>query len=471
MQTSSPADKGRKASRPIARRLLVLLAFIACAVVVNAFLTFVFVPYGSKSELAWQDYSKEDVIDCAIVGTSTTMRSLDPAVLDKELGIHSFNLATPSQLLDESFVAVRTAYEEHGISRVILGLSHSQVLRSGKPNPCSPFMYERSRVVNPPMQLEGVTYLLFKCGAITQPSSLNMLCPWASSMVSKSLDDIVKNAQMKLDGTTLYEAASVNEPGIIYRGKGFGTNGSKLNYNGPKARSYFAQERRDDQGVDASRAGQIDPSRARVLDEICAYCKEHDIELLVVAPPLAAFNIIEYGNDYFTLGNELHDFIEARGGHYVDINLARPELCSMQEDYFADPEHTNFTGAKVFSEAVCELVSRVDRNEDVGSLFMTGEEYLRSIDYLSCVFVDAHSEEGGIHLSARGMAGTDVNLEYQFLAKEDGAWKVIRDWSGDKSFVYLPPNKERGQVNLRVNARVVGSTAEYDRYRELVALY
>ena len=447
---------------------LLLLGIAAC----NALLTLAFVPYGSKSELAWTDYAKESEIDCVIVGTSTSMRNIDPRILDERLGTKSFNLATPSQMLDESYVAVRTAYEDHGITRVILGLSHSQLLRSAKPNPGSPFMYERSRVVSAQQHLEGVGYLLFNSRAIEEPSSLNMPFPWVSGMVSGSVDAVVKNAKMKLDGTSLYEAAKANEPGVTYCGKGFCGKTKKLNFNGSDAQSYFAQQRRDDVGVSAGKADSIDPARERVLADLCDYCTQHNIELVAVAPPLASFNIIEYGSDYFALGSRAKELVESHGCHYYDINLAKPELFAYSEAYFSDAEHLNFEGATAFTTSLCKLVRAQEAGENVASLFLGGEDaYLASIDTISCVFAETSCSQDGVEVTARALTGSNVEVEYQFCVRgDDDSWKEVRGWSKDPVATLLPANGRRGTFAIRINARRVGSH-DVERYRELKVLY
>ena len=465
------ADGGASAANPRVRYLLAFVLLLVSVALCNALLTLVFVPYGSKSELAWTDYAKEDKIDCVVVGTSTSMRNIDPRILDEQLDVKSFNFATPSQMLDESYVAVRTVAEDHDIKRVILGLSHSQLLRSAKPNPGSPFMYERSRVVNLQQQLEGVGYLMFNSGAISEPASLNMLFPWVSGMVSKSPAAIVENAQMKLDGTSLYDAAKANEPGVTYCGKGFSGKTKKLNYNGSEATSYFAQQRRDDVGVNSGKANSIDPSRKRVLIDLCDYCQEHGIELIAVAPPLASFNIIEYGSDYFELGHEVHDLVESHGGRYFDINLARSELFDPKESYFSDAEHLNFDGATAFTSSLCELVAAVDKGEDVTELFMAGEdEYLASVDRISCVFAETSASKNGVEITARALAGSEIEVEYQFCLREGDSWVAVRGWSTDPVATLKPVDGIRGPFKVRVNTRQVGNK-DVERYRELWAMY
>jgi len=464
---NNPSNKDHR----LLRRFAVLGVFLLCAAMLNVVLTIVLVPYGSKSEIAWKDYAKEDEIDCIIVGTSTAMRDISPQVLDERMGAKSFNLSTPSQTLDESFVAVRTADEDHGLTRVILGIAPSQLLRAGAPNPGSAFMFARSHVVSVPQQLEAVGYMMFEGGAIAEPVSLNMIFPWVSNKISDSVGAMIRNARMKLDGTTVYEAAEVNEAGWTYVGKGFGGYSGKLNYSSSKAQSYFTTERTEDVGVEADKAGSMDPRRQNALVDLCDYCAAHGIELYVITPPLPEYNIIEYGSDYFVLGDKTRNLVESHGGHYFDANMAKPELYESKEAYFSDAEHLNFNGADVFSSSLCDLMKAVEAGEDVSSLFLVGEdEYLTSVDGISCVFADTAPSASGVEVTARALAGSAVDVEYQFCLRDGDSWVEARGWSDDPVAELMPLGGARGPFKVRINTRQKGHK-KTERFRELWAMY
>lgn len=452
--------------------ILKVLFALAVFVILDVLITFARAPYGSKSQVAWSEYAREQKgdIDTLIVGSSTVMAGLDPAVLDEELGTYAYNLATPDQWLEESLVGIRTAYEDHGIKRVILGLTHAQVLREGTPNPSSAYMFRRGQVVSPRQNAEGICYLLFDAGAMGERESVTMLFPWVSNHVDNNVSATRKNLRMKLDGTTLLEAAEVSEKGWTYKGKGFGTYNGTLDYNTGSA-SYFAQDKRGDLGKTEENSGTINTQRAAVLRQICAYCDEHDIELIAVAAPMPAYNVIEYGDNYFAVGSRLKELMEAGGARYWDFNLARGELLQMDEELFRDTEHMNGQGAEAFTRALCRVIREADEGHDVDDLFYGQDEYLGSIDTISCVFCDASCEADGIHLTARAMTGSDVDVEYQFCEEIDGEWQAVRDWSTDARCVVVPDGGAHGMANLRVNARAVGSNAEFDRYRTLKAMY
>ena len=471
MPTSDVHEGTAPQTRRWGRTLLFVAAFVVLLALMNALLTLLLVPYGSKSEVVWKDYASADEIDCVMVGTSTIMRGVDPQIIDAELGTHSYNLATPNQMLDESYLAIKTAYEDHGISRVILGISYSQTMLDDKPNPGSTFVRERAKVVGLRQRLEADAYLLLKGGAITQASSLNMLFPWITNKVTISPSAIIPNVRMKLDGTSVYEAAEINERGWHYGGRGFGYFTWKLDYNTGNARPFVTAEDFAAFAPDAETPPALNAERARALDDILNYCSEHDIKVTAVVPPVPDFALIDYGPNYDAFSRVLCDYLEARGTHCYDFNLARNELYDHDEADFTDSEHLNRQGVDKFTPAICDLIKRGEAGEDLSALFGTAAERVQAMDHISCVVEEVRGEADGIHINARAVAGPSVDVEYQYLRKVGEEWVVLRDWSDDPSYVFVPEGGERGRFELCMSARRAGTDVEYDRYRLFTVLY
>ena len=106
------------------RSALIALLFVVLAALVNAGLTWALEPYGTITELIWSQYRalEPGEIDTLCLGSSYAHRSFDPAAIDSTLGSESFNFATPAQSLGCSYDAIEHAIDDHGVTRVILGL-------------------------------------------------------------------------------------------------------------------------------------------------------------------------------------------------------------------------------------------------------------------------------------------------------------------------------------------------------------
>lgn len=468
MRTSDASARPVAAKRT--RSILYVVAFLVVAMLANRVLTFALVPYGSKSQVAWNDYKDMEQLDCLIVGTSTAMRGIDPQVLDESWGMQCFNLATPDQTLEESLLAIQTAYEDYGIGRVVLGMSFSQTAEEWHPNPGGAFIREWSRAVDVPRRIDGLSYILLERGGLTREESLNMCFPWVSNREPISVDTISSNIIQQLNGTTLHEAAALDEPGWVYTGKWFNYYTKVLNYNGVSVKRYYYPE--DFECFTSVEVpGGLNADRAEALRQICTYCADHDIELIAVMPPMPEFQLLACGDGYETFSDTLRSCFDVWGGCYFDMNLATKDTFDLQESFFADSAHLSINGATAFSQAIVRAVNAVEAGKDPQSLFLTWDQRVAAIDYISGVFVEPWAEPDGIHLDAAAMAGPQVEIEYQLLRKVGDDWVVLEDWKRDGSFVYLPENGERGTFTLCVNARVVGSGADYDRYHQFYAMY
>ena len=67
-------------------------------------------------------------------------------------------------------------------------------------------------------------------------------------------------------------------------------------------------------------------------------------------------------------------------------------------------------------------------------------------------------------LCATPYTGTNVRVEYQFCLCDAGGnvTGVLRDWSSDATVTCAVPAD--GGLTVRVNARQVGSSADFERY-------
>lgn len=435
--------------------LLKVVSVFLFAAIVNACVTFALEPYGSKSEVMWTDYRQQEAIDTAFVGTSLAERAFDPAVIDAEMGGNSYNMATPGQWIEESYLALQTVVEDHQPEMVVFGFEYCGVQGDKFPDPGRAFLRNKADG-DMAERLRDIAYCLTNERCYSEKSSINWLFPWVSNHVRPTPSAIVRNIEMKLDGTTVYEAAESNEPGWAYFGSGYGNYEMQFDYNKGSSTVYA--------GTYGHR--NFDEQKLETLATMCDYCEERGIEFLVVAPPIPVFNVLEYGDKYFTQSDQLRTLIEQHGGEYYDLNLARPELLDVTNTgYFADYQHLNATGGEAVSRAFVQLLKVREGGGDAGSLFYAMEEYQQAMDYIDFVLLDAEVVEEGIQLQAEALAGPNVVAEYQMCVMDEatGEWVEIREWSIDAGCLFSP--EEPGSYKFRVDVREVGSDVEYDRYR------
>ena len=105
------------------------------------------------------------------------------------------------------------------------------------------------------------------------------------------------------------------------------------------------------------------------LDKILELCRQHNIEVILVATPLSKNALCEAANlqDFYVWYQTL---AEKQGSKFFDFNLYREkEALLPDETMFFDRLHLNDEGATRFSQRFAELMARENAGEDLSPLF------------------------------------------------------------------------------------------------------
>ena len=459
MSSKNAGGRASKGPRSLLRCVVETLVILAIVVGVDVLLVFALYPYGSTSEVVWSEYfsAADQNIDTVVVGSSTAQRAIDPNVLDNTLGTSSFTLATPAQPLEDSYLAVSEAISGHSVKRVILGLDYETMSLGSWDKANITYVQTKAAYESLPKAIGDYASLLTSSGFITGSKFLQVLFPWTIAHEKGGVQSVENNLRMRLGGTTPIEAAKVREPGWTYVGKGYGNYNYLLDTSNAKAAMSTTSHAITD----------FTDQNMATLQKIIDLCNENDVQLVVVVTPRPAFNVLCYGDEYPQQMARIRDLVESAGGVFLDANLLKDDYYAPTAEDFADGEHLNATGAEGFSAVLAEYLGRLDAGEDVSGMSYSYEgwsDYLASIDYISAVTLDGSVEDGTATLTATPYAGPNVRVEYQFcLCDVDGnVTGVLRDWSSDATVTCAVPAD--GSLSVRVNARQVGSGADFERY-------
>ena len=429
-----------------------LVTIVACITIAAVSFT----PYGSKSQLIWSEFRQQENLDTICVGSSLAARAFDPEAIDEELGSNSFNLSTPGQQPAESYLGIKEAIEHHPIKRVVYGIDFATFQDYSKLYPGRVFLNEKWKGDPFLERFDDLSYALDDNAWMFKDKSINWLFPWVEQHVQKGFRGLFKNVRMQIDGTTLPDAAEANEKGWDYIAKGYGNYPDVVNYNQGRPTVFS----------DRYKPSKLDEDSLRRLDEIIALCNENGIEFVAMVPPMPEYSLISLQKYYNEDSEQLKEFVEERGGTYYDLNLAKPELFKPNEGYYADFQHCNFAGATASSQALSTLMKMHDAGEDTDGMFYTLDDRLADIDHISIVRFSEKKVDGDVKLTAEPFAGSNVEIEYRYLIQDPDTeeFSVARDWSTDPVYQFTPDDKRRHLV--RLEARVVGSSSEFDRFSE-----
>ena len=211
------------------------------------------------------------------------------------------------------------------------------------------------------------------------------------------------------------------------------------------------------------------PFTQQHIDELVSMmqlCQEKGVPLLVISAPKTTLDVISY-DTYFDDYAFFKKLAGLYGASYYDFNFAKQELfANVEPDYYKDFTHMNTTGGHAFSQCMAKFLALLDEGADVDALFETPEEYLAAVNYITNVYLTPEIQTDKILLLAGSYHGPSVEAEYEFWVKAPGETEYAKISDYDTRTWVEYPTTVHGSYQFRVNARVVGSDADFERYYE-----
>lgn len=437
------------------RIIRILAGTVVILLLMNALLTWVLEPAtSSSSDNMWYGYQNREEIDTIFVGSSLVSRSLDPDAYDAIMGTHSYNMGTNAQMFAQSYTAIETAWREHQVQTVILGIGYFEFqMRQGIGNEVA-FYRARNHYSTLSERIRNDLRYVFSEDNYEGAVSINYFFPWVYDHVTVDAESILANVQEKASA----ENKDAGEPG-----NGF-SNGDDtvLDFN---TLSY-------EDTCSAAAQKEVAPAYDE-LARICSFCKEHAIDLYVVNMPLPQYYVVAFPEQYYERADRIRQTCEENGFAYYDFNVARPELFTCDDAYYMDYEHMNQTGSEAFTKAVANLVTAVQGGTDVSSWFYDQDSYLASIDRIVCTnYTYDWNEDGSLTVTGYAYCGTGVEPEYQFSVWDEtsGAYTVLQEYSASNILTLdadgVDTLKDNGNIKIRIDARDGNHPDTANRYYE-----
>lgn len=336
MQTS---DKKKKSAGTMAVLLIAALFLLG-----NGILSYVLTPYRGSSFEMWL-YYKDASPQIIYVGSSQCLCGIDPETVDDALNTTSFNMGTNMQSFRSSYVAIRAAVEEKGVSRVILCVDDEITEIEREDNFRADASFQRARNLNTDFMTAGkeTGEFLLDESVLMHTGSVNFFFPWTYDRVT----DIGQNLREKRDGIIYGESGhrlpSGREPAEEILTADFCVVGRE------EAHAWSPAE---------NPPGELSISSdsRRELNRIASYCRKKGVELIPITLPYpTALN--HYSIDsYKETVRQLTLLFAEYGFTYRNFNLAKPEYCGMELSEYKDSGHFNTAGAIHFSQILAEYL-------------------------------------------------------------------------------------------------------------------
>lgn len=424
--------------------------FVLLLALGNSLLTFVLTPAEDFDVRIWKEFRKEQNIDTLFLGSSVCTHSFIADVFDEELNCHSYSLGITAQPLNHSLESLRIALEDHPIRQVVLGFGYFTLMQTQNDRLDSTFLQATTALLDPMRKAMRYASTVLDPKNIQDSSSINLFFPWIYNNVPLTLTHLRRNIAEKLAGMPDQERMD-----YYYGGKGLIYKKSTddfrhINFDSVSAEIYDLD---------------FYPECVEQLKELCLFCKDHNIDLVVVNTPRPVYDVVYSGPKYYREMDALTALCSEYGALYMDYNLVKPEWFTPEDEYFFDHEHLNLRGAEVFSRSLARMLAERNAGVDISAYFYMPDEYLQSVAAVQAVQLTLEDAGDCANLSARAVSGCG-KAEYRFVARDEatGEETLVQDYSTEDHAKFTP--KHHGRYTLRVDAKMPGSQLDVERCGE-----
>lgn len=330
----------------------------------------------SYSRIMLQElYDQSGQIDTLFLGSSHCYRSVDPAVVDETLGVHSFNAGSSQQLPDGSYYMLQETAAHNSLKTVYLEMFYTGYNQSASRDvPMACYLLTDFMRWNSPWRYR----YLWEMGGMA--AFTDLILPARHGMANIGSLPALWRAKLT-DGYTPGNYAYVTYPGTeSYRGNGFV-------YTEGVAQDGYTTLLNVDPEQPLSDFGWQN------LERIAAFCEENGIRLVLFTAPLPSAYLSNTQN-YQAYVDAVRTFAEQHGTVYWDFSLYRkPKAMDLGGGDFSDAHHLNGSGAEKFTSLFCEVIAKDAAGEDVSTLFCdTVEEKLSMYADNTIFMADAYTK-------------------------------------------------------------------------------
>ncbi|MCI9398205.1 MAG: hypothetical protein HFJ07_00015 [Lachnospiraceae bacterium] len=407
------------------RYVAAVIAFCFLFLLCGKFFRYILVDdTSSYTRITFHEMYEQDNIDILFVGSSHCYRTFIPEILDKKLGVNTFNVGTSAQQMDGSFMVIKEAAKYNNIKHIYLEVYYNLAFNAKEDRNLMTQTYIISDYLRP--SLDKMIYLL---NASSKEHYINSFIPARRNWAKFFNADYVKNLiDKKLTRDyKKYEYTYVTGDTERYAGKGYVENKTAI-----EKWNFFSES-----GWTKIDINNISSDWLQSLKDIIEFCNKKEIELTLVSAPMPCFNLVASENydEYIAF---IQNFISNSNVDYFDFNLCKEEFFPNDSTLFYDISHVNCYGAEKFSNLFADLVNgNISKNE----LFW--DSYADKVDNMEAAvfgisYCNANNEDGGCVKHCKIISSCRDDLEYKIIIKTDeGKTKLIQDYAENKYFNIL----------------------------------
>ena len=421
--------------KTIASILVFCILIVGCGKLLRYILTN---DVGSYTRVTFHEMYEQDNIDILFVGSSHCYRSFIPEILDKELGLNTFNAGTSAQTMDGSLMVIKEAARYNDISHIYLEVYYDGVFDYNLDSAQMTQTYAISDYIKP--SLDKIVYLIEASGKEHYFNSFVV----ARRHWAKLLDlDYMKNIIVKKSADTYknYGYADITNDTEWYAGKGYVANNVVVN-----DQDFFSTG-----GWEKINLDNVSDNWLDSLSGIIEFCNKKEIGLTLVAAPMPNFSItgVENYDEYIDLINGI---IEGTNVDFYDFNLCKEIYFPNTSSLFKDLDHLNCDGAEIFSYCFAKLINGETSPQDM--FYSSYSAKLENLEpaVFGVSYHDDTADDGTVLRNCKIVSSDNEGMEYEIsIIPNEGESYSVQEYSDEEYFVISPDDKGICVIKYRMH--------------------
>ncbi|MBQ7541102.1 MAG: hypothetical protein IJT44_02290 [Clostridia bacterium] len=314
------------------KRILKLLLCILLAAAITGVLNFAIIPVNYNHIFLHQWKAQYAETDTIVLGDSLTLRSVQPSIMDREMGVCAFNTATAQQDIRCTFYYLKDILAScPKIQTVYLGVDYWNFIISKKRKPSVPaslIVFDRLQTLRGRAEYAHNMFSL--------DASWNIIFRFRNNL--DSVYSVAENVRNKLSPAyRRFEAVSEHD------------------YNTDKGYAYSdaVGTNLDNDSHDLTR---LDEESLRYYADILDLCREAGVRTCVFQSPYTKERLSLF-QGYDNYQTTVREIAESRGAQFYDFNMHPLRETLDDASCFKDAAHLNYTGSCIFMKWFCTVFS------------------------------------------------------------------------------------------------------------------
>ncbi|MBQ7488344.1 MAG: hypothetical protein IJT77_12695 [Clostridia bacterium] len=419
------------------RGLLRLFLFGVCFLLILVYANFHFIETDLISGATVREMQSRDDIEIAFVGSSVVLFHFNPAIVEEETGLTSYNCAIHSASLQGDITLIEEMFKTNSPRYVVLALE-PYTFNSAKESleaeyRMAPFLTGAKTLIDYYLSTTRTDHRYLDRALLIR------------DMKPNSLGGIIKTYETRRDASqAIQKYADRIKPGETYLGSGY------IRHS-PDPEGLHSDLRvimyRDESDGDYY---PLLPDTISLLEQFRSSVEAHGASLILILCPNHTSHPLAVPS-YLPYSQSMMNYCKEQGIPCFNFQYAKPELMPCLDDYFYDVYHMCGEGADILTRTFCRVFTAWQSGEDVSDLFYPNAwMYQDSLHCLTNTWLWPDDENGFVADSNHDWYSIP---EYKYVyVDEDGTETLLKDYTEDTTLDAEYP----GKGNLRVYARIKG---------------